>query len=149
MKGEGREEGRHNLMRSTHPCLFQRVGAKKRNIDLRYEGKGKVSQPYVQSTLDIDVSLHGGIPPRRPPDPELVRDIFPFGSPLLDSGEVKTLEESSKVQMVWDELKEEAETLPYLAPPTLTICIMLTEVAAVMEDGTFMVQGSFSMDLEK
>ena len=32
-----------------------------------------------QSTSYFDVSLHGGIPPGRPPDLELVGDIFPFG----------------------------------------------------------------------
>ena len=62
---------------------------------MRCERKGKVSQPYVQSTLDIDVSLHGGIPPRRLPDLELVGDTMSDGSPLLDFGGVKTLEESS------------------------------------------------------
>ena len=77
------------------------------------EGKGKVSHPYVQATLDINVSLHGGIPPGRPPDLELVRDIFPFGSPLLDFIEVKTFEESSTAQRFWDRLKEEGGILPF------------------------------------
>ena len=73
MEGEGREEGHHHLMRSTHPYLFQRAGARRREIGLCCEGKGKVSQPYKQSSLAMDVSLHGGILPRRPPDLELVR----------------------------------------------------------------------------
>ena len=47
----------------------------------------------IQSTSDFDVSLHGGIPPGRPPDLELMRDILSLGSPLLDFGEVKILEE--------------------------------------------------------
>ena len=59
---------------------------------MRCEGKGKVSQPYEQSSLAMDVSLHGGIPPWRPPDLELVREILPFGSPILDFGEVKSFE---------------------------------------------------------
>ena len=48
---------------------------------------------HEQSTLDIDVSLHGGIPPRRPPDLQLMRDILSLVSPLLDFGEVNSLEE--------------------------------------------------------
>ena len=60
---------------------------------MRCESKGKVSQPYIQSTLDIDVSLHRGIPPGRPLDLSLMRDILSLGSPLLDFGEVKSLEE--------------------------------------------------------
>ena len=47
----------------------------------------------MQSTLDIDVLLHGGIPPRRPPDLQLMRDILSLGSTLLEFGEVKSLEE--------------------------------------------------------
>ena len=47
----------------------------------------------MQSTLDIDVSLHGGIPPGRPPDLQLMRDVLSLGSPLLDFGEVKSFEE--------------------------------------------------------
>ena len=76
-------------------------------------------------------------------------DIFPFGSPILDSIGVKTLEESSTMQRVWDRLKEEGDILPFSASPTLTTYTALTKVVAVMEDGTTMVQGDYSMDLEK
>ena len=61
---------------------------------MRCERKGKVSQPYVQSTLYIDVSLHRGIPPGRPLDLSLVREILSLDSPLLDFGEVKGLEKN-------------------------------------------------------
>ena len=81
-------------MRDTHPSLFQKANAKKRRQTvLRCEGKGKVAQPYVQSTLDIDVSLHGGIPPGRPLDLELMEDILSLDSLLLDFREVKSSEE--------------------------------------------------------
>ena len=80
-------------MRSIHPSLFHKANARKRHIDLRSKGRGKVSQSYVQSTLDINVSLHGGIPPGRPPDLQLMRDIWSLSSPLLNFGEVKSLEE--------------------------------------------------------
>ena len=92
MERRGRNEGHHHLMRNTHPYLFQRAGARGRNIVLHCEGKGKGAKPYEQSSLAIDVSLYGGIPPVRPPDLKLVREILPFGSPLLDFGEVKSLE---------------------------------------------------------
>ena len=74
---------------------------------------------------------------------------MPFGSPLLDSGGVKTLEESGTMQRVWDRLKEEGDILPFSTSPTLTTYSALTEVTAVIEDGTTMVQESCSMDLEK
>ena len=81
------------MMRGTHPSLFQRASAKRRQSVLHCGSKGKVSQPYVRSTLYIGVSLHGGIPPGRSPDLELIEDILSLDSPLLDFGEVKNLEE--------------------------------------------------------
>ena len=57
-------------MRGIHPSLFQRANARKRQIDFHSEGKGKVAESSILYTLDIDVSLHGGIPPRRLPDLE-------------------------------------------------------------------------------
>ena len=71
---------------------------------MRSEERDKSVHSYMQSTSYFDVSLHGGIPPRRPPDLELVIEILPFGSPLLDSRGVKTLEESSIAHRVWDRL---------------------------------------------
>ena len=124
------------------------VSAKK-EIVFCSEERDKSYHSYIQSNLDFDVSLHGGIPPGRPPNLELVRDFFPFGSPLLGFGGLKTLEESSIAQRVWDRLKEERGTLLFSALPTFTTYTTLTEVVVVMEDGTFMVQGSYSMDLEK
>ena len=80
-------------MRGTHPSLFQRANARKSQIDLCCKGRGKVAQPHEQSTLDIDVSLYGGIPPGRPPDLSSMREILSLDSSLLDFGEVKSLEE--------------------------------------------------------
>ena len=72
-----------------------------------------------------------------------------FGSPILDSRGVKTLEESSTAQRVWDRLKEERDILSFSASPTLTTYTVLTKFAATMENGTTMVQGDYSMDLKK
>ena len=47
----------------------------------------------MQSILDIDVSLHRGIPPGRPPNLSLMRGILFGDSLLLDFGEVKDLED--------------------------------------------------------
>ena len=87
------EEEKHHLMIGIHPSLFQRASARKRKTILQCGSKGNFSQPYEQYTLDIDVSLYGGIPPGRPPDLELMEDILSLDSTLLDFGEVKSLEE--------------------------------------------------------
>ena len=88
MEGEGREEGQHHMMRSTHPYLFQKGNAQKRQTDFHSKGRNKDVNPYVQSTLDIDVSLHGGIPPGRPLHLEMMRDAPHGVSPILDPGGV-------------------------------------------------------------
>ena len=93
LEGGGREEEQHHLIKGTHPLLFQRANARKRQANLRCKGRGKVAQPHEKYTLDIDVSLHGGISPGRPPDLGLMEDILSLDSPLWDFGEVKTLEE--------------------------------------------------------
>ena len=77
------------------------------------KGKGKVSQPYEQSSLAMDVSLHGGIPPGRPPDLELVREILPIGSPLFDFGEVKSFRgdfSTGDVKVVGSSMKRASHT---------------------------------------
>ena len=139
MEGEERKDQNQGMIQ---PYLFQEVSAQNKEILLHSEERKKSVHPYVQSTSDFDVSLHGGIPPRRPLDLELEGDILPFGSSLLYSRGLKTLEESSTAQRFWDRLKEEGDILQFSATPTLTICTALTEVTVVMEDGTFMVQGS-------
>ena len=85
MKGGGREGDQNHMMRSTQPYLFQRVDTQKRQIDFHSEGRDKVVHPYVQSTLDIDVSLHGGIPLGRPLYREMMSDASHWVAPLLDS----------------------------------------------------------------
>ena len=56
------------MIRITHTYLFQKVDAQKRHTNLHSERKEKAVHSYIHSTLDIDVFLHGGIPPGRPPD---------------------------------------------------------------------------------
>ena len=89
MEGEGRKDQHQGMI---HPNLFQEVSAQKKEVLLRSERRDKSFHSYIQFALDLDVSLHGGIPPGRPPDLELARYILQFGSPLLDSRGMNTLE---------------------------------------------------------
>ena len=90
---EEEEKDQHQGMMSIHPYLFREVSAHKERTALRSEERENSVHSYTQSALDFNVSLHGDIPPGRPPDLELIRDILSLGSPLLDFGEVKSLEE--------------------------------------------------------
>ena len=86
------EEDQHQRMMSIHPYIFQKNYRQGKETALHREERDKSVHSYMQSTLYFDVSLHGGIPPGRPPDLELVRDILPLSSPFLDSREVRSLE---------------------------------------------------------
>ena len=61
IKGGDGEDDQHHVMRSTHPYLFQEVYAPKREIGLHSDDRGKSVHLDIQSTLDVDVSLHGEI----------------------------------------------------------------------------------------
>ena len=77
----------------------------------------------MQSTLDIYVSLHGGIPPGRPPDQEMMRDAshpVHLVAPLIDSRGVRTLGGLDTTQRVWGRLKEEGGILPISVLTTVT-----------------------------
>ena len=80
---------------------------------MRCESKGEGAQSYALSTLDIDVSLHRGIPPGRPPDLSLMRDILSLISPLLDFGEVKSFRgefSTGDVKVVGSSMKRASHT---------------------------------------
>ena len=47
---------------------FQEVYIQKQEDDLRSESREKSVHSHMQPALGLDVSLHGGIPPGRPPD---------------------------------------------------------------------------------
>ena len=67
LQARGGRMDQHPMMRSMHPCLYQGVPIHEKETELCSKGRDTSVQPSIQSTLDLDVSLHGGIPPRRPP----------------------------------------------------------------------------------
>ena len=60
---EGREEEEHLKKKRKHPSLFQGLEGKKGKEDLCNKDEDKSIHPHPQSTLCLDVSLFGGIPP--------------------------------------------------------------------------------------
>ena len=68
LKARGGRMDQHPMMRSMHPCLFQGVCNHEKGTELCSKERDTSVQPSIQSTSDLDVSLHGGIPPGRPPD---------------------------------------------------------------------------------
>ena len=63
--------------------------------------------------------MHGGIPPGRPPDLELVRNVSHHGAPLIDPGGVGALGGHGITLRVLGRLKEEGDILPTSSLPTL------------------------------
>ena len=47
MKGEGREDGHHHMIRITHPYLFQKFDAQKRQTNFHSESKDKSVHSYM------------------------------------------------------------------------------------------------------
>ena len=86
---------------------------------MRNVGRDKAIHSYMQSTLDIDVSWHGGIPPGRPPYQEMMRDASHLVAPLIDSRGVRTLGELGTILRVLGKLKERRGILPTSSLPTL------------------------------
>ena len=79
----------------------------------------RVVHSYMQSPLDDDVSLHGEISPRRPPDQQMMRDASHFEAPFIDFRGVETLGGHFTVLRVLGRLKEERGILSTLSLPTL------------------------------
>lgn len=119
MKGGDREDDHHHVIRRTHPYLFQEVDAPKRETRLRSEGKDKSVHPYMQSTLDDDVSLNGGISLGSPLDQQMMRDALHLEALLIDFRGVETFGELGTVLGVLGRLKEERGILSTSSLPTL------------------------------
>ena len=115
---------------------------------MRSENRDKSVHSHIQSTLDIDVSLHGGIPPGRPPDWKMIKEFSQHVAPFIYPRGVGTMGGHCTTQRVLGRLKEEGDILPTSSLPTLTPNIVLREDATGMEDGTTMVQGNYSLTLE-
>ena len=98
--------------------------------------------------LTHETSLFYGKTLGRPPDPELVRDISHYVTPFIDPGGVGILEGYYIVERFLGRLEEEGDILPLSSLPTLTPHIALREYASWLEDGTIMVQGDYSLNLE-
>ena len=88
---EGEEKDQHGGMMGIHPYPFQKLSTQGKETVLRRLEREKSVHSYMQSISEHDVSLYGGITPRRSLDLELMRDNMPIDSPLMDSRGVKTL----------------------------------------------------------
>ena len=71
------------MVRITHPSLFHKIDALKRQEDLCSEDKEKSVHSHIHPALGLNVSLHGGIPPRRPPDWKMNKVFSQHGATLI------------------------------------------------------------------
>ena len=70
------QKDQHEGMMNILPYLFQNFFAQRKETALRKGERDKSVHSYMHSISDLDVSLYGGIPPRRPPDIEMMRGII-------------------------------------------------------------------------
>ena len=69
--GGNEKEGQHQMIVNIYSHPFQEVYVQKQEDDLRSERRDNSVHSHLQPALSLDVSLHGGIPPGRPPDWEM------------------------------------------------------------------------------
>ena len=98
------------------------------------ESREKSVHSYMQSTLDDDVSLHGDISPRRPPNQQMMRDSSHFEAPFIDFRGLETLGGHCTVLRVLLRLKEERGILSTSSLPTL-ISDSVESVAKAAREG--------------
>ena len=77
---EDKGEGKYHMMRIIHPSLFQKADAQIRKEDICKEGKDNFFHTHTHPALCLDVSLHGGIPPGRPPDERKTKVLSTMGN---------------------------------------------------------------------
>ena len=83
------------------------------------ERRDKSVHSHIQPALGLDVSLHGGIPPGRPPDWEIHKEFSQHVSPLIDPGGVVIVGGHCTVLRVLGILKEERGILSTSSLSTL------------------------------
>ena len=107
MEWVDKKSGKHRMIGGMHIYPPQIDSAHKIEHDLRSESRDKSVHSCMQSTLDDDVSLHGEISPRRPPDQQMLRDASHFEAPFIDFIGVETLGGHYTALRVLGRLKEE------------------------------------------
>ena len=147
MEWMDRKSGKHQMIRGMHTYHSQIDSTHKIDLYLCSGSKDLTVLSVMQMTLVHETLLFSGIPPGRPPDQELVRNVSQHVAPLIDLGGMGTLGGHDTAQGVLGRLKEEGDILPISLLPTLTKHIALREDVSRM-DSTIMVQGDHSMALE-
>ena len=83
IQGGDREDDHHDVMRSTHPCIFYKVDEPKEVIGFCSGSKDRLVHSYMQSPFDDDVSFHGDIFLGRPLDQQRRRDASHVEAPFI------------------------------------------------------------------
>ena len=150
IKGEEEKVDQHQRMGSMHPCLFQGVYIQKKETILRNERRDKSVHSPIQSTSYFDVSLHGGIPPRRPPDWKMNKEFSQHGATLIHLASEEALGRASTVQRTFDGFKGEVSNfimISTLPSPTQLFALKVND--SEIYDDMSMVSKGHSIALEQ
>ena len=102
----------------------------------------------VHMGMSHETSLSCGIPPRRPPDLDLMKYVSCIDAPFIDPRRKGALEEHTTVLRVWGRLKEREIIFPLTPLSILSSHIVLRKVAARRKNDTIMEQGRQSLNQE-
>ena len=93
-----------------------------------------------------ETSLSCGIPPRRPSDSNLMKDVSCIDAPFIDPREEGALEDHATTLRVWGRYKERERIFPLTSLSILTSQIALRRYVTRREDDTIMKQGRQSLN---
>ena len=139
----------HPRMRRMHPFLFQEVYGHKMDTDLCSEGREKSVHSPIKSTSDFDVSLHGGIPPGRPPDWKTIKDICQHGAPFIELAKEGAFQGASIVQRTFDGFKGGVINFLVWSLPSPTQLFVLKDDDLEIYDDMSMVSKGYSIYSEQ
>ena len=104
--GGDEKEGQHQVTKNIHTHPLQETYAQRQEDDLRSESRDKSIHSHIQPALGLDVSLHGGIPPGRLPDWNMVKEFSQHGATLIYLAKEGALGGATTVQRTFDGSKE-------------------------------------------
>ena len=117
--------------------------------DFCSEGREKSVHSHIQPILGLDVSLHGGIPPGRPPDWKMKKEFSQNGAALIYLDKEGALGGYSTTQRTFDGFKGGMRKFMIRTLPSPTQLFALKDDDSGIYEGTSMVSKGYSNALEQ
>lgn len=113
----GEEDGEISPIKSTIASIrmiphYHDTSTQKSEMDLHSGISHKMFASVVHMGVSHETSLSCGIPPRRPPDSYLMKDVSCIDSHFIDTRRKGALEDNNTVSRVWERFMEREIIFP-------------------------------------